>query len=127
MLAIDDPLADPDSTFSLVLKTIDFFFTILFTIEMILKVISMGFYWKPDYYPRGDIPPPYLKVGWNILDFVVVVTAWLNMALGDSAGGLKALRSIRALRALRPLRMISRNEGLKLAINSLFRSIPELG
>ena len=33
---------------------------------------------------------------------------------------------LRALRALRPLRMISRYEGLKLVVNSLFRAIPEL-
>ena len=65
------------------------------------------------------MPTPYLKVGWNILDFVVVVSAWLNLALGNAAKGLKALRSIRALRALRPLRMISRNEGLKLSVQFL--------
>ena len=34
---------------------------------------------------------------------------------------------MRALRALRPLRVISRNEGLKLVVNSLFSSLPAMG
>jgi len=40
---------------------------------------------------------------------------------------LKALKALRAFRGLRPLRMISRNEGLKLIVSALLRSIPALG
>ena len=36
------------------------------------------------------------------------------------------LRALRALRALRPLRMVSRNEGLKVVVSSVFRSIPAI-
>lgn len=39
---------------------------------------------------------------------------------------LKVLRTLRILRALRPLRMISRNEGLRLVVNSLLSSIPSM-
>ena len=77
---------------------------------------------------NDKIRPAYLKVGWNILDFIVVIAALANITMGDEfPTSLKSLRALRALRALRPLRMISRYEGLKLVVNALFRAIPELG
>ena len=36
------------------------------------------------------------------------------------------MKSLRALRALRPLRVISKNEGLKLVVNSLFSALPAI-
>lgn len=39
---------------------------------------------------------------------------------------LNFITSFRALRALRPFRMISRNDGMKLVVNSLIDSIPNL-
>lgn len=39
---------------------------------------------------------------------------------------MEKLKILRILRVLRPLRLISRNEGLKLAINSLILSIPSM-
>merc|ERR1719253_663873 len=36
------------------------------------------------------------------------------------------LKTLRVLRALRPLRVISRNPNLKLVVNTLFQSVPEL-
>ena len=36
------------------------------------------------------------------------------------------MKALRAIRALRPLRMISRNEGLRLVVNSLFSSVPAM-
>ena len=43
MLAIDDPLGDPDSTKAVVLGAIDKVFTALFILEMMLKIITSGF------------------------------------------------------------------------------------
>ena len=48
-LAIDDPLADPDSTYMKIIFIFNVIFTVLFVIEMILKVIAYGFVWRPDY------------------------------------------------------------------------------
>jgi len=39
-------------------------FTTLFTLEMVLKIIAMGFIWE-----KGS----YLSDPWNVLDFVVVM------------------------------------------------------
>ena len=40
---------------------------------------------------------------------------------------LEKWKIIRVLRVLRPLRLISKNEGLKLAINSFLLSFPSIG
>jgi hypothetical protein len=36
------------------------------------------------------------------------------------------MRSFRALRALKPLRVVSKNEGIKIVVDSLLKSIPSL-
>merc|ERR1719487_1755901 len=43
-----------------------------------------------------------------------------------NGGLLKIFMTLRMLRALRPLRVISRYENLKLVVNTLFLSVPEL-
>jgi len=63
--------------------------------------------------------------GWNVLDFGIVCVSLLTL-LGNATESLKALRTLRTLRALRPLRVISRNPGLKLVVNALFRAIPSI-
>ena len=39
----------------------------------------------------------------------------------------KNFKSLRTLRALRPLRVIKRNPGLKIAVNALLKSLPDMG
>ena len=102
------------------LKIIDYFMTAVFTIEMLLKIVVFGF------ITNG--PESYMRVGWNLLDGLIVVSALLTAALSGGAVGksLKVLRILRILRVLRPLRVISRNKGLKLALMALIKSIPAL-
>merc|ERR1719197_2221245 len=40
---------------------------------------------------------------------------------------MKSLRSLRALRALRPLRLLSRNPGMRVVIEALYGSLPNVG
>ena len=47
-----------------------------------------------------------------------------SSAAGSSLSGLRALR---VLRALRPLRMASRNEGMRVVVTAVFKSVPPLG
>lgn len=115
-LAVDSPLNDPDSTFGLILQGIDFLFTVVFTIELCMKVVVFGFVLHKH---------SYLRNGWNILDFCIVIISLLSLQ-ADGNAQLKSLRSLRTFRALRPLRMISRAPGLKLVVNSLFASIPQI-
>ena len=65
--------------------------------------------------------PAYLRSGWNVLDFCVVVISILSLMNMDAVQGLQALRTFRALR---PLRLISRLEGMRQVINTLIKSIP---
>ena len=68
-------------------------FTILFAMEMVLKILAQGFIIHYNAYLR-DI--------WNWLDFVVVVTGIMEMM---ELSWFK-VRALRTLRVLRPLRSI---------------------
>lgn len=89
-----------------------------FIAEALAKIIVLGFV-------KGK--NSYLKDYWNILDFTIVSFSVLNWIL-DSFSDISVsfLRGFRALRALRPLRMVSKNEGMKIVVNSLLTSIPNL-
>lgn len=68
---------------------------------------------------------------WNVLDFFVVIVSVVDFYFSMTSDGgdteqLRSLKALRAIRALRPLRMISRNEGLKVAVKALFASIPAM-
>lgn len=93
-LAMDSPLRDDESTVAKMLGRVEVVMTVLFFIEMTLKICAQGFI---------AMPGAYLRNSWNVLDFVVVVISLFQL-FSDDSGNLKSLRSLRALRALRPLR-----------------------
>ena len=106
----------------------DLIVTVVFTFEMVVKVIALGFVLHPG---------SYLRISWNVLDFAIVIISLISVATGPLAlgtcvldatrrGALKSLRSLRALRALRPLRAIKRAPGLRLVVNSLFLALPAI-
>ena len=84
---------------------IDTTFTALFTFEMVLKMLALGF-----LIPTATA---YLANGWNQLDFAVVCVSLVSLVpritSGSSSSALNSLKTLRSLRALRPLRMISRS------------------
>ena len=49
-------------------------FLSIYTIEMLLKVIGMGF-----IIPKGA----YLRDYWNILDFIIVVTSYYPLIISN--------------------------------------------
>ncbi|KUF89419.1 hypothetical protein AM588_10002652 [Phytophthora nicotianae] len=118
-LAVDNPLADPNSGLATFLKGLDKALAIVFAIEMVIKIVAMGLIMH-----KGA----YLRNGWNIIDCVIVVSSIIMLVAESSGKGanLKSLRSLRGLRTFRPLRMISRRPGLKLVVNALFEAIPEV-
>jgi hypothetical protein len=100
----------------LYLKYSDWVLTGLFTIEMMLKMVSLGFVGHKGAYWRD---------AWNILDgFIVIISIIAVFSDGDPA--LRALRSFRALRGLRPLRVVRRYPGMKLVVNSIFKALPKI-
>lgn len=120
-LAIETPIDDPNCLKLKVLQYFDLIMTACFTLEMIAKIIVFGFLFNGS--------ESYLRVGWNILDFFIVTSALVSLApnTGKNLKVFKILRVLRVLRVLRPLRMISKNEGLKVSITALIKSLPRIG
>jgi voltage-dependent calcium channel R type alpha-1E len=99
-----------------VLTYIDYVMSSFFFCECITKLIALGFV--------GCGPNSYIRNPWNILDFTIVVSSLASMIFVNV--DLKAIKSLRILRVLRPLRIVAKNRGLKLAITSLFNSLPNI-
>ena len=116
-LALETPLDDPDGDKIMILEKIDLFMTIVFTFEMAVKIIAWGFM----FAGKGS----YIREPWNILDFLIVGSALLGIIAGDAIN-ISFLKALRILKVLRPLRLIAKNPGLKIAIISLGRSIPNI-
>jgi hypothetical protein len=135
-LAIDNPLLNPHSQLSKALRVCDVLFTTIFTLEMALKMMALGFFSiessvasnennenNEDKDEEEEKNKPYFNVGWNILDFVIVVISILSLADVDGRKKTKSLKALRALRALRPLRLVHRLNGLKVIITAVFQSV----
>ena len=95
---------------------------------MVIKIIGQGFISNS---LNNKQVPAYLRTTWNCLDFFVVMSSLAEIIMpllmgGNGVDSLKSLKALRALRALRPLRMVSKNEGMKLVVNSILASIPNL-
>ena len=74
-LCIDTPLVDPTSIFAQVLSYVDIMFTVLFTIEALVKIMALGFFCNKMPGVGG-----YITNGWNILDFIVVCASLFDLA-----------------------------------------------
>lgn len=116
-LALDNPLNPPDSPLATFLKTADIFLTSFFVLECLLKIIMLGLIFNKEN--------SYLRNGWNVIDFVVVIISLISLLLTGSK--FKEVKILRLLRVLRPLRVISRNKGLKIGIQALFMALPSIG
>jgi hypothetical protein len=69
----------------------------------------------------------YLKDGWNVMDFIVVVMSWVDLvATAYSDANLAAFKVFRAMRVIRPLRSVKRNKSLRQLLAIILRSLPEL-
>jgi hypothetical protein len=79
-LVIDHPLANPDSPDIILVGYMDNCFTILFTIEAIIKIIALGFLFNNPLL-RAKGLTPYIRNPWNQLDFVVVLSALIDFAV----------------------------------------------
>jgi SNF family Na+-dependent transporter len=122
MLVVDNPFKDPESNQIIFLGYVDNCFTILFTLEALVKIIAMGFMFNNSTLKEKKIDP-YIRNPWNMLDVLVVAASLLDFFIlvkssssvasedggADMSSNLKSVKALRVLRALRPLRMISRN------------------
>jgi hypothetical protein len=80
---------------------------------MFLKIFGFGFILN-----KGA----YIRDGWNILDFTIVIIGYISL-FGSSSINISSLR---VFRVLRPLRTITKVEGLRLQVTALISALPLL-
>ncbi|XP_073242529.1 voltage-dependent calcium channel type A subunit alpha-1-like [Porites lutea] len=110
LLAANTPLPENDkSDRNIKLESAEVYLLAIFCLEALLKIIALGFVLHSE---------SYLRNGWNVLDFVVVVTGLLSLPELQvfNAGSLKALR---AARVLRPLKLVSGIPSLQVVMKSI--------
>ncbi|KAF2893229.1 hypothetical protein ILUMI_12948 [Ignelater luminosus] len=121
-LAMERPNIPPNSTERTFLSSTNYLFTVVFAIEMFVKVVAWGMCYGPD---------AYFTSGWNIMDgsLVIISTVDLLMSLISESSPriFGILRVFRLLRSLRPLRVINRAPGLKLVVQTLLSSLRPIG
>uniref|UniRef100_A0A915I6P9 Ion transport domain-containing protein n=1 Tax=Romanomermis culicivorax TaxID=13658 RepID=A0A915I6P9_ROMCU len=117
-LAAENPVNENDPR-NTVLNFVDIAFTVVFTIELILKVIDQGLFLHRGAYGR-DI--------WNVMDATVVVCAIAGFMTQDGSSkstskNLSTIKSLRVLRVLRPLKTIKRIPKLKAVFDCVVNSL----
>ena len=118
-MTLESPSTLEDENFTGILFIVDCCFTAIFTLEMIIKLVALGFSMSPGTYTTD---------GWNIMDGFIVLLSLVELVLSQTAGASFGwVRSLRTIRVLRPLRAISRIPELKVVVNALFKSLPGLG
>ena len=95
-----------------ILNGLDYFFTIAFAIESLIKSISLGL-----MMDKGT----YLRESWSQLDFFIVLTSLIDISF--SSINIPVIKILRLLRTLRPLRFISHNSEMKTMIVALIHSV----
>lgn len=118
-MAFEDPSSDESSS---VFVYSDNIFLAVYTVEMLLKILGLGF-----IIPKGS----YLRDSWNVLDFVIVISGYLPMIILQFTGSSMSSNStnfnvLRSFRVLRPLRTISGIEGLRILVSALLSAVPLL-
>jgi len=83
-------------------------FTFVFSVEFVVRVLSQGLLLTED---------AYLKSGWNIIDTVVLLFAWLELGVNMEKGGIAKV--LRMGKVMRPLRFLKRNESMRHIIDTL--------
>ncbi|KAF4532564.1 hypothetical protein B566_EDAN008488, partial [Ephemera danica] len=81
-----------------------------------MKIIAYGFVAHPG---------SYLRNGWNLLDFTIVVIGIISTALSNLNLNLD-VKALRAFRVLRPLRLVSGVPSLQVVLNSILRAMVPL-
>uniref|UniRef100_A0A1A9WJ53 Ion transport domain-containing protein n=1 Tax=Glossina brevipalpis TaxID=37001 RepID=A0A1A9WJ53_9MUSC len=89
------------------LNKFEHFFTVVFTVELLLKLIVYGIVLHGGGFCRS---------AFNLLDLLIVCVSLVS--IGFSSNAISVVKILRLLRVLGPLRAISRAKGLKISVNS---------
>ncbi|XP_015123750.1 muscle calcium channel subunit alpha-1 [Diachasma alloeum] len=110
------PCGDSNQT-NMYLEKIEYVFLVIFTVECVMKIIAYGF-----VAHQGA----YLRNGWNMLDFTIVVIGMISTILTILMKEGFDVKALRAFRVLRPLRLVSGVPSLQVVLNSILKAMVPL-
>ncbi|KAJ7992826.1 hypothetical protein DPEC_G00266050 [Dallia pectoralis] len=117
VLALEQHLPGEDKTpMSKRLEKTEPYFIGMFCLEAGIKVVALGF-----VFHKGS----YLRNGWNVMDFIVVLSGILATA-GAHMNIPVDLRTLRAVRVLRPLKLVSGIPSLQIVLKSIMKAMVPL-
>ncbi|KAK5864132.1 hypothetical protein PBY51_001095 [Eleginops maclovinus] len=130
-MGVTKPYPDDDSNVTNhQLEQVEYVFLVIFTIETFTKILAYGLVMHPSAYIRS---------GWNLLDFVIVIVGLFSVIAegmtdhkpgeahhaAGKPGGLD-VKALRAFRVLRPLRLVSGVPSLQIVLNSIMKAMVPL-
>ena len=89
----------------------NYFFTGVFLLEMLIKLVALGFY-------------GYIKDGSNLFDGLIVVISVVELTENNETSGISVLRTFRLLRILKLFRFVPI---LKRQIEVMFKTLESVG
>ncbi|KAE8292932.1 Voltage-dependent L-type calcium channel subunit alpha-1F [Larimichthys crocea] len=130
-MGVTKPYPDDDSNpTNHQLEQVEYVFLVIFTIETFTKILAYGLVMHPSAYIRS---------GWNLLDFIIVIVGLFSVIAegmtdhkpgeahhaAGKPGGLD-VKALRAFRVLRPLRLVSGVPSLQIVLNSIMKAMVPL-
>ena len=106
-----DRFPEADDTEKLVLSYFNMVFNVVFTAEVVIKLVGLGL-------------NRYFKSVENIFDFLVVGMSWMELGLGSEGGSsLGALRAVRLFRVFK----LMKSGNLRILMDSILFTISTIG
>jgi hypothetical protein len=106
-------LPGEEPQYQLVWDALEWIFQIIYTFEMIIKIIAHGLFFENH---------SYLSDSWNVLDFVIVIVSWIQLATANT--GISVFRAVRILRTMRALAVFPDLQNL---IVIMLKILPQMG
>lgn len=99
--------------YSHILHAVDTIILIIFTIEVVVKILA-----------EGNKPWNYFKDAWNIFDFLIVAVCYLAFVMPTIDAGFIAV--LRLARILRVFKLVTALPKLQMLVGALLKSIPAM-
>ncbi|CAL1528277.1 unnamed protein product, partial [Lymnaea stagnalis] len=101
------------------LKIFNFFFTSVFILEAVMKIIALGFY-------------RYIRDRWNQLDIMIVILSIVGIVLEEMRTNVipinpTIIRVMRVLRIARVLKLLKMAKGIRALLDTVIQALPQVG
>ncbi|XP_060523337.1 voltage-dependent T-type calcium channel subunit alpha-1H-like isoform X2 [Cylas formicarius] len=110
------------NTWEYVLRIFNYFFTAVFILESVMKLIALGF-------------RMYIKDKWNILDVVIVILSVVGIIIEEmKENEMKIIpinptiiRVLRVMRIARVLKLLKMAKGIRALLDTVMQALPQVG